>query len=213
MKVLILSANFGFIDDIRPQTTQTIQTDYKTVDSGCFDGYPDRIRGKMLKISIPFLDICKGYDFVIWKDARVQIANSAFVEYMIDMAEMHNIGAVLHPERKTLADEYDYILKNINKPYLQTRYKDYDFAGEIQYFNDVLGHTLYNPRVFIVNMADRKMIDDFFHSWRMMIEDTTWFDQTQFSVALQDLPKLKVKDLYWQDLEKYCIIHKHDKLI
>jgi len=62
-------------------------------------------------------------------------------------------------------------------------------------------------------MADRKMIDDFFHSWRMLIDDTTWFDQTQFSVALQDLPKLKVKDLYWQDLEKYCIIHKHDKLI
>lgn len=214
MKVLILSANFGFIDDIRPEKHQTIKTDYKIVDSGCYKGQPDRIRGKLLKVNIPFIDICKEYDYVIWKDASVQVISENFVDYVIDLVELHDIGAVLHPERKTLAEEYDYILSNIDKPYLKARYADYDFHSEIMYMANYLDFQLYNPRLFAVNMKKNPdLLRQFFINWRLMMDETTWFDQTQFSVCLNITKGLGVKDLYWQDLERYCTIHKHTKLI
>lgn len=52
--------------------------------------------------------------------------------------------------------------------------------------------------------------------WAFTMEATTDFDQTQFSYIIDagvDEKRVSVKELYWEDLFRYCKVNKHLKLM
>jgi hypothetical protein len=218
MKIAIVTANYGGIDEIIPPRKQTMEYDYycfdKDVNNKFFpkDG-TNREKGKWVKLNL-FNLFPNVYDYIVWIDGTVQITSSNFLDYIEDLCHYSDIGAVLHPDRATLTEEYDYLLKNAKKPYLEARYKDYDWASEIKTFSDKLDAKLYNPRLFV--LKNTREARDFMENWSFTIALTTDFDQTQFSYIIDigiDEKRVNVKQLYWDDLLRYCKINKHLKLM
>lgn len=218
MKIAIVTANYGGIDDVFVPRNQTITFDYFCFDKDIVHkDFPkngtNRQKGKWVKLNL-FNILPNVYDYIVWMDGTVHVTSSNFLEYIEDMCHYSDIGAVLHPERTTLADEYDYLLKNAKEPYLETRYKDYDWASEIKTLNDRLGAKLYNPRLFVLKNTQKAR--DFMEYWIFCIALTTDFDQTQFSVTIADGKRDNtyfIKELYWDDLFRYCKVNKHLKLM
>lgn len=218
MKIAIVTANYGGIDDVFVPRNQTIPFDYFCFDKDVVHkDFPkngtNRQKGKWVKLNL-FNILPNVYDYIVWMDGTVHVTSSTFLEYIDDMCHYSDIGAVLHPERATLAEEYDYLLKNAKEPYLETRYKDYDWASEIKKLNDRLGAKLYNPRLFVLKNTQKAR--DFMEYWIFCIALTTDFDQTQFSVTIADGKRDNtyfIKELYWEDLFRYCKVNKHLKLM
>ena len=218
MKIAIVTANYGGIDEVIPPRHQTIVCDYFCFVSDInHKDFPkngtNREKGKWVKLNLfnLFHDV---YDYIVWIDGTVQITSTRLLEYIEDMCHYSDIGAVLHPERANLIEEYDYLLKNAKEPYLEARYKDYEWANEIKTLNDRLDAKLYNPRLFVVK--NTKNARDFMVNWAFTMAITTDFDQTQFSYIIDagvDEKRLAVKELYWDDLLRYCKINKHLKLM
>lgn len=223
IKVLIATANFGGIDEIHTPVQQFGQFDVVFV---CYDeivtkidGFTNRMAYKFAKTNLHKKGNC---DLYIWIDGRVEIGSPEFVEYIWDMCSEFDMGVVVHPERATLADEYDYILSNLGKEYLAVRYKNEDWATEIEAYKDRLDAKLYNARLFVIVrksnntnvLKSNNVVNEFMTRWWEEIQKYTIFDQSQFTYLL-DMYKnrMKIKELYWEDLNEFTITHKHIKNI
>ena len=79
------------------------------------------------------------------------------------MKDQHFIVAK-HPERQTLAEEYQYIFDNIDKPYLYDRYANEPFADEMEAYKDSLDAELVNPRFFAADMR-KKVVRKLMCDW------------------------------------------------
>lgn len=215
MKVAIVTANYGGIDKIHVPCKQKdhevnfICFDEKSIFPIFPDNYNNRMKYKYVKTH--FLRIVPHYDMYIWIDGRIEVNSSEFVDYLVDMCYFHDIGAVIHPDRSTLAEEYDYLLKNMKtSEYLRVRYENEPFEEEIMAFKNHLGAKLYNARLFVI----RHDYYDFMGAWYELIKKYTIFDQSQFTYLLDKCSKMiRKKELYWDDLHKYCKTNKHIKLI
>jgi len=207
----IVSANVGGIDNHQVIATQNKGCTYIQHRSP-IDGWSDRMSGKFYKTKW----LSQTDDIVIWVDGVVNITSPDFVEWCEKQIEGCDFCVPLHPERDTLAEEYEYILNNLHKPYLKTRYGYEDWNGEIEAFRSGLDAPLVNPRVFIADTR-KKACKSLLSTWWELIKKYTIFDQSQLSYLLHERPieldrDLKVKHLSWTELNNYVKIVKHKEL-
>lgn len=212
MKVAILTASIGNFDEIKGIPRQTIDVDYYAY----FDNnlpYPlpnlnNRLKSKYVKIQTHrFLP---GYDAYIWIDGRVEITADVFCEEIIKGLEDNDVAIFRHPERETIAEEYEYMQEQMRKgnSYLSSRYGNQDIETEYSFIKSegVEDFTLYACTIFArrntikVNVA-------FTEWWKRCIE-FSYFDQTMFSYACKDL---KIKQLDRNEFRNQFTLNRHLK--
>jgi hypothetical protein len=213
MKVAILTASIGGIDEIKGIPKQTIDVDYYAY----FDNnlpYPlpnlnNRLKSKYLKIQTHrFL---QGYDYYIWIDGRIEIKADVFAEEMIKALGNDDVALFPHPERKTIGKEYEFISGEIKagNPYLTSRYANQVMEHEMKWVHTGImwSNPLYSCNVFI-RKANPK-VDEAFNEWWSRCIEFSNFDQCMFSCTVPYLCKVKALDR--MDFRKQFEIGSHIK--
>jgi hypothetical protein len=190
--VIIKTANVGDIDNI----THVVDIEVNTEP---INNYSNRLSGKYYKTH--------HIQDSIWIDSSFSIKNKDFSKIIEDMLGDYDFMITRHPERKTLKEEYDYILKHLNDPYLKVRYGDEDWKTEIEAFSDGFDAPLLNPAFFALR---KEKTDKLMSDWWDLILKYTIFDQSQLTYLLHKNTDLKVKYINWNELRPYvnCIGHK-----
>ena len=191
----IKTANVGGIDVINHCVDVDIYTD-PVLD------YSNRLSGKYYKTH---------HDSdVIWLDGSFRIFNKGFHDFVEDQLGDHDFMMTKHPQRNTLGEEYDYILKRLHKPYLNTRYGQQPWLEEMRAFSDGLDAPLFNAAFFALR---KNTTDQLMSEWWRLILEYTIFDQSQITYLLYKNKDLKIKMIDWSILRPYVIRVGHKKLI
>lgn len=190
------TANVGGIDDISHVIPVEVHTE-KVED------YSNRLSGKWYKTH---------HDKnIVWLDGSKRVYRKSFMAYIQHEIKDYDMLITKHPSRKTLGEEYDYVINNLDMPYLSVRYKDEPWEKEREAFKDSLDAPLVNPAFFALkyNEATQKLMKE----WWDLILKYTIFDQSQITYLLYNNPTIKVKYIDWVELGKYVCSVGHKKMV
>lgn len=156
--IALVSANFGGIDKIKSLPAIPEINSFYYTDSGAVDAtgwniiYPDfpnpdvlkshRLTAAFFKAQIHRLDYVKDADWLVWADASFQFHSLKFIldeiSILQNLQEKKRFLAVPHPERRTVADEIDFVKGWLQKkdPYLTSRYTNINFTGIKNHFEN-----------------------------------------------------------------------------
>jgi len=133
IKIAIITANVGGVDEVKPIPHQTIAYDYYyfdetnlpenvilSGDNAFISKYPKLMTHKLLP----------DYDIYIWIDGRVEVTSPNFIESMIN--GLGDVRMTRHPQRQTIQEEFDFIdnLFEQKDEYVCSRYKQEDIAKQ-----------------------------------------------------------------------------------
>lgn len=213
-RVALICANIGKFDPILKVEEQEYKCDihYFTEATLPFPlpNLNDRLKSKYIKIQTHrFLP---NYNAYIWIDGSVEVTNERFVKDIIDGLQGHDIIVSLHPERKNVYQEIEYILDSIEagKEYLIKRYADQPFEEEETFYKNKglpQSYPLYVTRFFA--RWNRSFINDAFNDWWNGCLEFANFDQTMFSyIAWKHGMQINELD-YHKTVNEYLKVHKH----
>lgn len=214
VKVAILTASIGGIDEIKGIPKQTIDVDYYAY----FDNnlpYPlpnlnNRLKSKYVKIQTHrFLPV---YDAYIWVDGRVEIHANSFAETMIEQMGNNDVALFGHTERRTVDDEMQFIQTQIaeGNQYVLSRYGNQDMKSEREFYQR---EGTSNAELFGCTIFARKnntKVNDAFNEWWNRCIEFSYFDQTMFS-HIATTRNLKIKTLIPYDFKKQFTVGRHVK--
>jgi len=210
MKVAILTANIGNIDEIKGIPRQSIDIDYYAYfDNNLPFPLPNlnnRLKSKYVKIQTHrFLP---QYDAYIWIDGRVEITADVFAECMVKELEGNDVAIFGHPERDILWSEYNHMVDQMKQGnhYLLSRYGDQQIDKERDFIKEHLSRRLYACTIFA--RRNNPETNEAFNEWWRRCIEFSYFDQTMFSVIAKDL---KVKTLERKDFKNQFVIGQHVK--
>lgn len=213
MKISILTASIGGIDEIKGIPRQTIPTEYRPYfDNNLPFPLPNlnnRLKSKYVKIqSHRFLDS----HIFIWVDGRVEITADVFTEEIVKHLGDNDVAIFRHPERETAYNEIDFMIDKITEGnnYLLSRYGNQALEEERDfYFNYLSARSpLYACTVFA--RKNNPQTNEAFNEWWRRCIEFSYFDQTMFSYACKDL---KIKELDRKDFKNQFKIGNHVKNI
>jgi hypothetical protein len=209
MKIAILTANIGGIDNIYPVCKQTEKFEYFYYTENTLPfplpNIDNRMKGKYFKTQAhKFLD----HDIFIWVDGSIEVVDGTFVKYCIEQLDDVDIIITRHEERKNIYEELNYIFDKMitGNPYLVSRYAGQPFKKEIEFYDQQkvpLSTPLFNCYFFA--RWNTKACNEIFDTWWETILHYTSIDQTQFSYACHK-HKAKVRTVVNDNL---FIRHKH----
>jgi hypothetical protein len=217
-KILVITANIGGIDSVKPIPQQTVEFDrvYITAEDSPyhFPGLDNRLKAKYFKLMTHEL---YQHEIIVWIDGNVQIKTGDFIEKLVACLEENYISISRHPVRNCIFDEAHFIITEIDKgnKYLKARYNPEAILSEINYYKS-MGHPegagLYWCGLFA--RINNKKVNRFFESvWNDNVLRSN-FDQNSFVFyALQH--GMKINTIEWGDFYKnsnYELIH-HSKLM
>ncbi|WP_418319364.1 glycosyltransferase domain-containing protein [Piscinibacter sakaiensis] len=152
MKILLSSANLGNIDplglrhepqrvpvgtsiDLRYHTDQTMPPRSNAL-------HP-RLQAKIPKMLSHEMD--PGYDYYLWLDSSIYLADEGAVQWMLDELGTHEIVFFRHPHRDSVAAELDFCVAQMDgsNPYLRSRYLNEPMQQQVASY-----------------LADRSYVDD-----------------------------------------------------
>ena len=213
MKIALLTANIGNIDEIRAPVKQRKKYDffYFTENTLPFPlpNLDNRMKGKYFKTQAhKFLD----HDIFIWIDGSRQVKDGTFIDWVIEsLTDDIDIMIALHSERKNVYEEIEYVqamIKN-GSQYLLNRYANQPFDAEYNFYRKEglpASWPLFQCSFFA--RWNSAQMNDIFDQWWDMILRYTNFDQTQFSYVMwKNEPSIKVVET-----EVYLDIFKHKKM-
>jgi len=214
MRVAILTANIGGVDEIKGIPRQTIDVDYYAY----FDNnlpYPlpnlnNRLKSKYVKIQTHrFLP---GYDAYIWIDGRVEIMADVFCEEMIRQLGDNDVAIFGHPDRETVGQEYEFMLDQMQKGnhYLFSRYGNQDLKAEYEFMKT---QHMEDWPVYACTIFARKNngnTNEAFNEWWRRSIEFSYFDQTMFTYAVAKNP-VSFKTLNRSDFKNQFILNRHLK--
>jgi hypothetical protein len=190
----IKTANVGDIDNV-------IHLVDIEVNTKPIEGYSNRLSARYYKTHHT--------EDVIWLDSSYQIYNKYFHDYVEDLLGDNDLMIMNHTQRKTLKEEYDYILNNLNDPYLKVRYGNEPWLEEIEAFKYSLGAKLAHSAFFAARTTTTELMED----WWQLILDYTVFDQSQITYLIHNNKDLKIKFIDWSQLYPYVRTLGHKKMI
>lgn len=212
MKIALISANVGGIDDVKPIPSQSVPYDYflYTEKNLPFPlhNLDNRLKGKYCKINTHrFLD----HDIFIWMDGRIEITSPDFVKMMVEKLQGHDVAISFHPYRQNPYEELLWIqqmMREGNK-YLLSRYAHEPFTEELAFY-DKQGlpreTPLYQCGVFA--RWNNPNMNWVFRDWWLMCLEYSNFDQSQFSFITWK-NKLRVNGIDPEYLNEFIKIGKH----
>lgn len=137
----LVSANLGGIDPVfpLPPLSPGLRAFYYTGAAGrvpaevavtwtsiipVLPGADPRYEAKFYKCQVHRLRCTAPAEHLVWSDACMRFASLAVVDEMVHLAAGRRAVLVPHPDRATVADEYEYVLRQIARGnrYLASRY-------------------------------------------------------------------------------------------
>lgn len=204
--IALVSANFGGIDPVfaLPERPAAVSAFYFTDGLAQNHTFADRtwtrtvieppsgnprLRAKWFKCQIPRLGQTYTYAHMAWSDSCFRFAS---LDFLLDWAERVGLDgsrAVLvpHPDRKTVAEEYSYVLDEIARgnPYLASRYPARDLEREREHFgrrHDLDALPLYSGGIWL--FANAPQTYEFFDAWWNTVRRFSIFDQAAITPLL-----------------------------
>lgn len=189
MKISLITANIGNIDDIHEVPEQTIEHErlYFTENT---TGQSDRMAALYYKTQPhKFSDA----DIFIWIDAKIKITSPDFIQQCLDALGEGDLAIIKHHERNCVYDEINHILHCMIKgnDYLLQRYKDKPMKEQLGWFERV-GYPkksgLHDCKIIVARNNFR--VKDLLGSWWGVIRYLNFFDQTTIHVLAwqHDIP-------------------------
>lgn len=189
MKVAVITANIGGIDEIRGLPRQTIEIDYYYYNEFNLPvplpNLENRLKSKYLKIQTHrFLP---NYDAYIWLDGSVEINGANFAESFIDEVKHKSIAIYRHRERKSAYEEIEYIIEQMlnGSTYLLSRYGNQQIFKELLFFKEKQlpeDYPLFNCFTFV--RLNNDIVNKAFDEWWLRCIEFSNFDQAMFSYCM-----------------------------
>jgi hypothetical protein len=209
MKIALITANIGAIDEIHAPAKQKESYDfiYLTENTLPFPlpNLDNRMKGKYFKTQPhTFLD----HDVFIWLDSSVEIIDGTFITWVLEQLESNEFVCSLHPDRDNVYDEINHIdkyMKRGNK-YLLERYAGQPFKQETEFYRSEgmpADYPLYNGWFYATRNNHR--MNKVFNEWWELILRYTNLDQTQLSFVLWS----RNVNVNTVDTSLYLTRHKH----
>lgn len=209
MKIALMTANIGGIDDVYPpaKQTQPYELFYYTENTLPFQlpNLDNRMKGKYFKTQAhKFLD----HELFIWIDGSIEITDGHFITWILEHLQDHDIVISKHDERLNVYDELNHIINKmkIGSPYLLKRYFKQPFKAELDFYKSQKlpkDFPLYKCNFFA--RWNNNFINEVFDIWWDITLRYTNFDQAAFSYAAWKT-NCKIKDI---DTSGNLIRYKH----
>ena len=189
MKIAIIRANIGGIDEVLPIPNQTIKFDSFVYDETnlpySLPNFDNRTKARYLKI-MPHRYL-PGYDFYIWLDGRVEVTSELFVEGFLHELQGKQMVCTLHKDRENCFDELKHMLHEMNKGnhYLISRYGKQNLRRELDLLYDKdfpKEFPLLASGMFI--RKNNYLLNKFFEDWFFKCLEYTNFDQVMMCYCL-----------------------------
>lgn len=186
MKVAIVTANVGNIDDVLPVPEQSIPCDVFCYNEANLP-YPltnvdNRLKAKYIKLRTH--KIFPDYDAYIWIDGRVEIITPDFARDMMTALHGYQMAIFRHKDRKNSFEELQYILDQIKKgnSYHVERYALQPIGEELAFCRQE-GLPQDFPLFWCGLFArwNDKIMNAFFDEWWIKCLEFSTFDQALFS--------------------------------
>ncbi len=210
MRIALLTANIGTLDEVYPPVSQTAnyQLFYYTENTLPFPlpNLDNRMKGKYFKTQAHrFLD----HDIFIWIDASIDIISANFIEDIINELRGYDLVSSLHMQRTNVYDELVYVIDKMKEgnKYLLRRYVKQPLYDEYSFYQNQglpKDYPLYNCWFFA--RWNNIKVNEAFDIWWDTIMRYSNFDQTQFSYAAWK-SGLAIKSVA---TDEYMIRNKHN---
>jgi len=172
---LIISANFGNID------SNYLIDNMVIYDESSLFPHPNlspRLRAKYFRMCTHLL--YPNTSFYIWSDASI-ILKEGIIDWLIYRLGDFDALFFKHSKRSSITEEKDFLLNNLNDPYLKQRYEGYNMSEQVKDylddgFNDQIG--LMECGLFI--RRNKPNVNNAFNEW--FIEQVKWSIQDQLSL-------------------------------
>ncbi len=217
-RVAFVSANIGSFDPIFKHADQEITRHfdcdflYYTEKNLPFPlpNINDRLKSKYVKIQMHrFLP---EYDAYVWIDSSVEIISHTFVLHILSLLKDNDVVIPVHPERKNVYHELEYILENIaaGKEYLIKRYANEPLMEEMMFYRN--NHMPEDYPLCITRFFARwnnKKVNEAFNDWWNRCIEFVNFDQAMFSYVAwtHDLDLVHLD--YFETVDNFMKVHKH----
>lgn len=213
MKIAVLTANVGNIDEVKGMPEQDTRLKYFYYHEGNLPfplpNLDNRLKSKYVKIQTHrFLP---QYDAYVWLDGRVEILSKEFISNITSHLLENEMAMFLHKDRGNVYDEMSYIINHIQKGnrYLVQRYAHQNLEKEARFYKEEgvpRDYPLYACTVF-ARLNNQRLNNVFDEWWRRCLEFSS-FDQTMFAYCAYK-SDLKIKGLLWSDYSKFLQVNKH----
>lgn len=212
MRIAVITANIGGIDEVIPMVDQSVSCDYFLFTENNLP-YPlvsldSRMRGKYLKINTHrFLS----HDVFIWIDGRVEITSPFFVEMMIQKLKGNDVVISKHEYRHNVYEEITWIqdmMKGGNE-YLLSRYSHEPFDDELEFYRREglpQDFPLYMCGIFA--RWNNEKVNKVFRDWWIGNLEYSCFDQAYFSYVAWKRG-LEITGMHHSEMYQYLKIGKH----
>jgi len=202
-QVALVTASFGGLDPVLPlprrkrvRAATYCYTDQPGVKASGWDviatqhpALNPRLAAKYYKCQIHRLRAVQGHKWLAWVDACLQLNDLEFLATWANLAGRERAVLVPHPDRKTVAEEYDYILGHLargSSPYLSARYDEGTLIAERNHFSREadLGHCpLWAGGVWLLPNVPR--VHMFLDDWWRTVNTFSIFDQAAITPLLE----------------------------
>lgn len=209
MKIAVVVANTGNIDNIKGLPKQSLDIEYHLFHDGNLPfplpNLSARMRARYIKIMMH--RYLPEYDYYVWIDGRAEIISKDFVKEFVANIEGFDVAMFRHWERETVDDEMLFIQDRMREGnhYLLSRYGNQQIDKEAWFYieQEIQQSQLYATTLFI--RRNEKKVNAAFDEWFIRCVEFSHFDQTMYSY-IEKAFDLKTNAL---DFEKYI---KHIKL-
>ena len=145
MKVAIISANLGSYEQtqhawVKQAVPEGVELEIHRITDKEF---PLRPKAMMPALQVGLLkwfgcEYFPNRDVLIWIDSSCALTSPTHVARWLDVLGDHNLAVFKHPERKTVIEEYDFIVERMRRPneqYLTKRYSGEWLDEEYRYIS------------------------------------------------------------------------------
>lgn len=216
MKLAVISANMGGLDEVEPHVPQSVEHDYFLFND---KNFPPRKRSMTprLQAKIPKFfgwQMVPGYDFYLWIDGNLNLTDSDSIKWLLDSINADNgvdIVVLKHPKRNTIKWEARYIERGLKQQsiYLTRRYENEDLEGQMKEMladPDFVDDMLVNAGIFIYR--NTPAVHQMMKEWWYLTSRYTIMDQCAFSYVLKKSGiRIKILEEAYND----CKYLKHKK--
>lgn len=212
MKIAVVVANTGNIDNIKGLPKQSLDIEYHLFHDGNLPfplpNLSSRMRARYIKIMMH--RYLPDYDYYVWIDGRAEIISKDFVKEFVANIEGFDVAMFRHWERLTVYDEMTFIDERMKEGnhYLLSRYGNQQMGAESYFYikQGLVSAQLYATTLFI-RRNDPK-VNAAFDEWFIRCVEFSHFDQTMYTYIAKKFD-LKTNGMDFEKFVKHIKLNRH----
>lgn len=219
MKIAVITAIFGDMDDVKVIPSQTIPYDlfvFTENNSPIPMKYTShRLNAKYFKCLPHTIEALKGYDAFLWIDGSIKIKVGNFLEQLVTKLEQSKSDIVIPANRYNdcIFDAGRRIMNHIHEPYFKVRLGNDPLIEQVEYYREQ-GHPAHWGlwcAGFFLRLNNKRMNKCYEEWWEEILKWTAKDQHSQAFVLRKHGVKIyTIPNTFEQDLVTLC---EHKKLM